>query len=145
LSALASAHRAAFNAVQEQTAMALPALPIETLDDIAERIRQRANGMRCDAIGLDLIEAKAILPHGKWLRWLKNEFDRSERTAQRYILVAELAKTDKLSDLSDEPLSALVSAPAAVPTRSSIKCQPASRSPSPSCARPKTRSQPPSR
>jgi DNA segregation ATPase FtsK/SpoIIIE-like protein len=40
----------------------------------------------------------------------------SERTAQRYILVAELAKTDKLSDLSDEPLSALVSAPAAVPT-----------------------------
>jgi hypothetical protein len=125
--------------------MALPALPIETLDDIAERIRQRANGMRCDAIGLDLIEAKAILPHGKWLPWLKNEFDWSERTAQRYMLVAELAKTDKLSDLSDEPLSALASAPAAVPTRSSIERQPASRSPSPSCARPKTRSQPPSR
>jgi hypothetical protein len=81
LSALASAHRAAFNAVQEQTAMALPALPIETLDDIAERIRQRANGTRCDAIGLDLIEAKAILPHGKWLRWLKNELVRTNGAA----------------------------------------------------------------
>jgi hypothetical protein len=35
-----------------------------------------------------LIQAKAALPHGDWLPWLKNSFPFSQRTAQDYMLVA---------------------------------------------------------
>jgi hypothetical protein len=36
-----------------------------------------------------LIEAKAALPHGKWLPWLR-EIDISPRTAQRYMQLAQV-------------------------------------------------------
>lgn len=50
--------------------------------------------------GEALIAAKAQLHHGEWLPWLADEFDGSERMAQRYMTVA--ANPTRVSDL-DEP------------------------------------------
>jgi hypothetical protein len=52
-------------------------------------------------IGRRLAKCKEIAGHGGWLPWLKREFGWDERTAQRFLNVAELsAKSDKLSDLN---------------------------------------------
>lgn len=40
-------------------------------------------------IGLKLIEVKAALPHGAFSPWLEAEFEWTDRTAQRFIQVAE--------------------------------------------------------
>jgi Protein of unknown function (DUF3102)/DNA N-6-adenine-methyltransferase (Dam) len=52
-----------------------------------------------------LIEAKAKLQHGEWLPWLDSECQCSERSAQRYMKLAQNralieAKNDTVSDLS---------------------------------------------
>ncbi len=57
------------------------------------------------AIGEKLIEVKALLGHGKFLVWLKAEFDWSRRTGERYIQVAE--KFGKCANLSHFAPSAL--------------------------------------
>ncbi len=54
-------------------------------------------------IGLKLIEVKERLEHGEFGDWLKAEFDWDERTARRFMSVANAFKTDKLSDLSLAP------------------------------------------
>jgi len=46
---------------------------------------------RAIGAGKLLIEAKDSLKHGQWLPWLKANFAFSERTAQRYIRLAEAA------------------------------------------------------
>jgi hypothetical protein len=52
------------------------------------------------AAGKLLIEAKAKLPHGQWLPWLRDHCSLSERKAQRYMAIApHVCKTDILSDL----------------------------------------------
>lgn len=51
--------------------------------------------------GALLLEAKASLGHGQWLPWLKEHFDFTERTAQRYMRATAPrvlpAKCDRLS------------------------------------------------
>lgn len=51
-------------------------------------------------IGKRLIRAKELLPHGQWAAWLSQEVEFSERTAQRFMKVAESYKNPTaLSDL----------------------------------------------
>lgn len=40
-------------------------------------------------IGKRLIQAKEQIPHGQWGKWLKEQFNYTERTAQRFIKCAE--------------------------------------------------------
>lgn len=52
-----------------------------------------------------LIEAKALLPHGKWSGWIKANFRGGMRTAQRYMKIAKswetiAGKNDSVSHLS---------------------------------------------
>jgi hypothetical protein len=52
-------------------------------------------------IGENLLKAKALTGHGGFGRYLKAEFDMSERTAERYMAAAErfAGKSDTVSDL----------------------------------------------
>ena len=57
------------------------------------------------AAGRLLAEAKSQLPHGAWSRWLADNFEGSERTAQAYMRVATRwpeieAKAQRVADLS---------------------------------------------
>lgn len=54
-------------------------------------------------IGEKLIEVKSHLKHGDFTAWIKIEFGWSDRTAQRFMRVAEVFKTDKLSVLNFAP------------------------------------------
>jgi hypothetical protein len=54
---------------------------------------------RARAAGQLLLTAKARLGHGNWGRWLNATFDFSERTAQRYMLVAR--RWDDLMAMAD--------------------------------------------
>jgi hypothetical protein len=52
------------------------------------------------AIGQHLIAAKALAGHGHWLPWLKQELGwASESSALRFMHIAELAKSFRLTDL----------------------------------------------
>ena len=73
---------------------------------------------RAIAVGEYLIEAKAKVPHGQWLRWLKDNCKLEERTIQRYIKLAEgratlLLKSDTLSDLTMTAALQLIDKPGA--------------------------------
>ena len=56
-------------------------------------------------IGNLLIESRKLFAdeHGEWLPWLEKNFERSERSAQRYIAAAEYVagKSDTVSDFSN--------------------------------------------
>ena len=63
-------------------------------------------------VGRRLIDVKATLNHGEWGDYLRREFDWNERTAQRFMNVAERFKNDNLSDLNIAPSALyLLSAP----------------------------------
>jgi Protein of unknown function (DUF3102) len=94
--------------------MTVPALS-NSLADLAARINVehqaaqenlRSGLKRAIAAGELLIEAKRLLPHGKWLPWLEANCTVSERTAQAYMRVArsygELpdSKSATVADLS---------------------------------------------
>jgi|GEM_PF-6455319 len=69
----------------------------------AERVRLRLKRTAEDiiAIGHELIAVKADLDHGQFQAWLQMEFDMTDRTARRFIQVAERfqTKSDIMSDL----------------------------------------------
>jgi hypothetical protein len=71
--------------------------PLTTFTDLARKIaaahtlaQQHAGAAAHYAIevGELLIEAKATLPHGKWLPWLRENLPFSDRTAQAYMRLA---------------------------------------------------------
>lgn len=73
---------------------------LDAMQNASKDIVQRAI-----AVGENLIVAKAKVPHGQWLSWLKDKCTLEERTAQRYMKLAEgkamlLSRSDKLSDLT---------------------------------------------
>jgi Protein of unknown function (DUF3102) len=91
--------------------------PGEPLAELTMRIKNTLAAMaiaakdvvrRAMAAGDDLVKAKAQVEHGKWGEWLKTNFAMTERTAQRYMELAngrtklekELAKSDIMSDLT---------------------------------------------
>jgi hypothetical protein len=72
----------------------------DPLDELAEKIKAEHQAivaamqgkgllLRAIKIGQDLIDAKAKLDHGQWLPWLKDKCDLKERSAQRYMRLAE--------------------------------------------------------
>jgi hypothetical protein len=95
----------------------------DPLDELAEKIKAEHQAivatmqgkgllLRAIKVGQDLIEAKAKLDHGQWLPWLKDKCDLKERSAQRYMRLAEGRKKieaeakAKSVTLSDFTLSA---------------------------------------
>lgn len=80
----------------------------DTIKAVAERIRLRLKKTAEDiiAIGQDLLSVKENLPHGHFTPWLQAEFDISERTARRFMNVAELfaGKAATVSLLSPKAL-----------------------------------------
>ena len=94
------------NAIAEkrQTSLAVLASEINAHHQAAEEAAYAALD-HARAAGDLLIEAKTRCGHGSWSDWLVTNFRGSERTAQRYMKLAngwaELeAKTTRVSDLS---------------------------------------------
>lgn len=71
-------------------------------DAIKVRIQRTAQDII--DIGELLIDVKDRLLHGQFGLWLQVEFSWEERTAQRFISVAAMFKSDNLSDFSKPPL-----------------------------------------
>jgi hypothetical protein len=81
-----------------------PALRHRSLDDLIKVIKaeraaiaeaelsiiatQKKIGVHYIKAGEALNEAKSVVKHGEWAFWLKNNFNMSERTAQRYMSLA---------------------------------------------------------
>lgn len=63
-------------------------------------------------IGKRLITVKESLPHGEWGKWLKEKVDFTDRTAQRFMKVAnEISNATALSDLPKSKVFALLDLP----------------------------------
>ena len=79
----------------------LPQLAADIREALAGcRTAAEASAVHAIAAGRLLIEAKALIGHGRWSRWLKENVGFSERTAQRYMqLVNSGVKTATLADL----------------------------------------------
>lgn len=90
--------------MNEQLPIPLPISNEIGLPERAHRIRSLVNVVRgcIIEVGRELIAAKAELPHGEWLPWLEREFGWDERTARRYMQVAEAftIKSDSVSDFT---------------------------------------------
>lgn len=73
---------------------------------------KRVGGEAILTIGRCLIEAKKILPHGEWLPWLNEKVEYTERTAQRFMRLAqEYSNPTTLSDLGASKALALLALP----------------------------------
>lgn len=83
----------------------------ESVEKSAEFVRKHIKSVALAVIaaGERLIEVKKLIPHGHWCGWLQAEFSWSERTAQRYMRVAEVfgSKSDTVADLEVGGLYAL--------------------------------------
>lgn len=93
---------------------AAPAQPrdIETVTADILRYKGQAGGAIL-AIGRCLNEAKAMLEHGAWTAWLEDRVEFSERTAQRFMRLAnEWTNPTALSDLGASKALSLLAIPA---------------------------------
>ena len=90
---------------------ALDATTADAVRRKAESIkyRQTCIGKEIIGIGADLIDVKSKLGHGRFSSWLSTEFDWDERTARRFMSVAEAFrdKSDTVADLLPTTLYAL--------------------------------------
>lgn len=71
------------SSIMEQQQKLLAALT----EDIKTRIRRSAQDLYF--IGLSLLRAQELLPHGEFLPWIRVEFDMSQRSAYKLIAVAK--------------------------------------------------------
>jgi len=63
-------------------------------------------------VGKRLLQAKKEVPHGEWIPWLKNEVNYTERTAQKFMRIAdEYGNTNAPSYLGSEKLWKLLDVP----------------------------------
>ena len=69
---------------------ALKAVKVRTLQDIADDLQKIGRASLFET-GELLLEAKAAHP-GEFLTWLNDEFDMSEDSAERYMVVARIGK-----------------------------------------------------
>ncbi len=85
--------------------------PLEVIEtEINFYKQQTATGII--EIGKRLIEAKNQLEHGQWGKWLEEKVDLKERTAQRFMQVAnEFRNASTLTDLPQSKVFALLSLP----------------------------------
>jgi hypothetical protein len=65
-------------------------LAARAAQDAANRIRQRMQASIIET-GRDLLKIKEVLDHGQFGRWLKAEFNLTDRTARNFMNAAELA------------------------------------------------------
>lgn len=65
--------------------------PIEVIEGEILFFKAQAGASMLE-IGRRLIEAKQLLQHGQWQRWLAEKVEFSERTAQRFMRIAEAYK-----------------------------------------------------
>ena len=89
---------------------------VRTIEVITEDIIRHKSqaGDAILSIGACLNEAKAILTHGEWLPWLTEQVEFSERTAQRFMRLAnEWTNPTALSDLGASKALSLLAIPAA--------------------------------
>lgn len=89
---------------------------VRTIEVITEDILRHKSqaGESILSIGACLNEAKAILTHGEWLPWLTEQVEFSERTAQRFMRLAnEWTNPTALSDLGASKALSLLAIPAA--------------------------------
>ena len=87
---------------------------VVTLADRANRIRNlQADVQRgIIEIGNELIAAKEEVGHGNWSAWLETEFDWSDRTARRFMAVAErFGKMDNVVRFQPSVLQAMLALP----------------------------------
>lgn len=77
----------------------------ETIDGIRDRIKDRTDKYYIDT-GRDLIEAKAILGHGKFMSWVKSNFDFSNATAHNFMNAAKLV--EKIPTVGNLPQTAVM-------------------------------------
>jgi Protein of unknown function (DUF3102) len=94
---------------------------INDAHDLAEKSARTALE-HAHKLGKMLVEAKACVRHGDWLKWLTANTKLTARTAQRYI---RLAKYDTLSQLAAERDQEVVTA-----QRSVAICSASGRTPS---------------
>lgn len=92
----------------------VPASPRNIESITAELLEaKRVGGEAILTIGRCLIEAKQLLPHGSWQTWLAERVEYSERTAQRFMRLAqEYTNPTALSDLGATKALTLLALPA---------------------------------
>lgn len=84
---------------------------IETITAEILQLKQDA-GNAILGIGQRLIEAKSMIPHGKWIPWLTEQVEFSERTAQSFMRLArEWSNPQALADLGATKALALLALP----------------------------------
>lgn len=91
-----------------------PAAETVTLEERANRIRQlQADVQRgIIAIGFELIAAKKEIGHGGWADWLKNNFDWTQQTANRFMRVSErFGKLNNVVQFKPSTLQAMLALP----------------------------------
>ena len=91
-----------------------PERPDRTIETVTVEILdlKREAGEAILDIGARLIEAKGMLSHGEWLPWLTEQVEFSERTAQRFMRLAqEWSNPTTLSDLGASKALALLALP----------------------------------
>lgn len=63
-------------------------------------------------VGKRLTQAKSQIPHGQWQIWLADNFNLTERTAQRFMKCADrFSKTTSMSDLNSTQMIELLALP----------------------------------
>ena len=90
-------------------AIKLPKKPAagDPIAAIVTRIKERKETFAIET-GKDLIEAKALVQHGQWGQWLKDNFDWSQSTAQGFMNAAKLvAKIPEVGNLKPSAAVAL--------------------------------------
>lgn len=76
------------------TEISIGGLPLETLAEMANTAAELAERDMVSAVGRAwdcgryLLAAKAQVPHGQWMHWVRVNFDRELRTASRYMQLA---------------------------------------------------------
>ena len=79
----------------------------DPLAAIVIRIKARNSDYAVET-GNDLIAAKALVGHGQWGQWLKENFDWSKSSAHSYMKMAkEVAKNPEFGDLKPASIAAL--------------------------------------
>jgi hypothetical protein len=91
--------------VKDKTAIAKQGAVALDLMRMAEEIRQLMRNTAANkiAIGVKLTAAKEGVRHGEWGAWLSANLELSERSAQRFMRMADQFKTANLADLDISP------------------------------------------
>ena len=98
--------------------------------EVAQRVQASADRIRLlvqrtlediIAVGQELLAVKETMPHGQFILWLRAEFDWTERTAQRFMAVAQRfgSKNDTMSFLKIDLTAAYLLASPSVPEEAS--------------------------